>query len=217
MSPRFAQAILLHRSPNGSALAVPPPDGARYGRAVSRRLLLPMRISSSPVGETSNDENESSPLSETCSHFPSGSAQRCSVLSLAPSVLAYTHLPSGENRTVPPSGADCVGPRPPGSTGSLVAAPVSTLTRESMRTPFSMMATTNVLPSGDQSFAQPSATLCSVPPSAGITHTADLNPETASLNLLNAIRRPSGENRGPVSKSACVVSRRGPPESISFT
>src|SRR3954453_7114193 len=106
MSPRFAQAMSLHRSPNGSALAVPPPDCALYGRAVSCRLLLPIRISSSPVGETSKDENESSPLTETCSHFPPGSAQRYSLLSVAPSVLAYTHLPSGENRTVPPRGAD---------------------------------------------------------------------------------------------------------------
>src|SRR5947208_6483364 len=96
MSPRFAQAMLLDRSPNGSGLAVPPPDGARYGRAISCRLLLPIRISSSPAGEMSKDENESSPLSETCSHFPSGSAQRCSLLSVAPSLLAYTHLPSVE-------------------------------------------------------------------------------------------------------------------------
>src|SRR3954447_947473 len=217
MSPRFAQAMLLDRSPNGSGLAVPPPDGTRYVRAVSWRLLLPIRISSSPAGDTSKEENEISPLSETCSHFPSGTAQRCSLLSVAPSVLAYSHRPSRENRTVPPRGADWVGPRPPGSTGSLVAAPVSTLTSERIRTPFSMIATTTVLPSGDQSFAQPSAILCSVPPSAGSTHTADLNPETASLNLLNAIRRPSGENRGPVSKSGCVVRRSGPPESISFT
>src|SRR4051794_27243625 len=73
MLPRFAQAILLHRSPNGSGLAAPPRDGARYGRAVSCRLLRPIRISSSAAGETSKDENESSPLNATGSHFPSGS------------------------------------------------------------------------------------------------------------------------------------------------
>ena len=181
------------------------------------RLPLPIRINSLPSGERSNDVKLINPVSDTCCHVPSGSASRYNLLSAAMSEFAYNHLPSGEKRTVPPIGAVCVGPRPPASVGSRTPLPVSALTSESCRTPFSMRATTRVLPSGDQSFAQPSQILCSAPPSDGITYTADLNPATASLKRLKAIRRPSGEKIGPVSKSGCVVSRSGSPESISFT
>src|SRR5262249_18595060 len=104
MSPFLAQVILVPPCPNGSGWAAPPSAGARYGRTVSCRLRLPVKISSLLSGETSNDVKLIKPDSDTCCHVPSGSASRYNLLSAEVSELAYSHFPSGEKRTVPPIG-----------------------------------------------------------------------------------------------------------------
>src|SRR5581483_4186257 len=201
MFPFLAHAMLDAPVPNGSGLTRPPLAGARKGRTGSCACARPSTINSLPSGERSYEAIEATPSSGTGSHFAvSRRAQRYILLSVAAvSVVAYSHFPSGENRTVPPVAAVWVGPSPPASTGRRVAAPLSTSTNRNVRTPFSIAPTASDFPSGDQSHAHPSAIRCSAPPSAGITYTAQLRPETALRNRLKAMRRPSGAKIGPVS------------------